>query len=550
MNFLNRAYAQAGELFRGMTPGARITAGMLMVTIVVSLIYLFMFQVHTADKYLYGGQEFTREELNNIQSAFAAENLDDYQPDGHRIRVPNHRYSDYVQALIKADFLPENWDSSIDQALNSTNAFFESKHLTDMKMNHAIQQKLAQVISDHAEIDRATVQYREVNQGGWPQVVERKATVVVSGKSNRKITPAMVNVIRATASGWFGIRPEDVMVTDLNGTAYPPPEIDGLGKDTKLYAEMKQLYEEQWKQKICDCLSVYPGIVVGVNVEMDPDVINESTKIVVDPQPTALKSESFSRTQESRPSVGGQPGAEPNEVPSNRPRDIQTVVNQETSSDESREEQLNVTGHEQTNRKKAPLVPTYATATVSVPKSYFTRLWKQRNPTPEGEEPKDPPGVEVQNIETEIIEQIKEKVVRTLPRREAGEDPFPQVEVSSYADFPLEPFEPPPLTATTLAWLSMNWQKLGLLGVGLISLLILRGMIRAGLPTAQTPAPAIAPRIAADDETEEEPAEMPAVLHRRVTSTGSTLREELTAMVREDPDAAANVLRTWIGDAA
>ena len=133
-------------------------------------------------------------------------------------------------------------------------------------MNHAIQQKLAQVISDHAEIDRATVQYREVNQGGWPQVVERKATVVVSGKSNRKITPAMVNVIRPTASGWFGIRPEDVMVTDLNGTAYPPPEIDGLGKDTKLYAEMKQLYEEQWKQKICDCLSVYPGIVVGVNV--------------------------------------------------------------------------------------------------------------------------------------------------------------------------------------------------------------------------------------------------------------------------------------------
>ncbi len=29
-----------------------------------------------------------------------------------------------------------------------------------------------------------------------------------------------------------------------------------------------------------------------------------------------------------------------------------------------------------------------------------------------------------------------------------------------------------------------------------------------------------------------------------------TLRQELSALVKEDPNAAANVLRTWIGDAA
>jgi flagellar M-ring protein FliF len=51
------------------------------------------------------------------------------------------------------------------------------------------------------------------------------------------------------------------------------------------------------------------------------------------------------------------------------------------------------------------------------------------------------------------------------------------------------------------------------------------------------------------EEQQEEPEPHP-VLHRRGASSGSSLREELTAIVREDPDAAANVLRTWIGDAA
>ena len=42
----------------------------------------------------------------------------------------------------------------------------------------------------------------------------------------------------------------------------------------------------------------------------------------------------------------------------------------------------------------------------------------------------------------------------------------------------------------------------------------------------------------------------PIILQRRTSSTGGSLRDELTTMVREDPDAAANVLRNWIGDAA
>ena len=41
MDFLNKSFAQLSELFRSMTPGARITTGLLLAVVVVSMGYLF-----------------------------------------------------------------------------------------------------------------------------------------------------------------------------------------------------------------------------------------------------------------------------------------------------------------------------------------------------------------------------------------------------------------------------------------------------------------------------------------------------------------------------
>ena len=41
MDFLNKSIAQVSELFRSMTPGARLTAGLLLAVVVVSMGYLF-----------------------------------------------------------------------------------------------------------------------------------------------------------------------------------------------------------------------------------------------------------------------------------------------------------------------------------------------------------------------------------------------------------------------------------------------------------------------------------------------------------------------------
>ena len=44
-------------------------------------------------------------------------------------------------------------------------------------------------------------------------------------------------------------------------------------------------------------------------------------------------------------------------------------------------------------------------------------------------------------------------------------------------------------------------------------------------------------------------AQANTLLKYRMDGSGPNLRTELTDMVREDPDAAAEILRTWIGEA-
>jgi flagellar M-ring protein FliF len=553
MDFLNKAVGQLTDLFKSMTPGSRITAGMLLVMVVVSLTYLCVFQFNTANEFLFGSREFSQAELDAMQSSFAAANLDGFRIVGQRIQVPRAKLVEYLQALSQSNFLPQNFDSAIDEAIANSNSIIDSKPLQDFKFIQAKQKKLAHVISAFNGIDTATVQFQEVRKDGFPPQVDRKATVAARATAGGKLEPSLVQAIRTAASGWFGVTADDVTIIDLNGNVTFGGDLatrEPNGPRTP-YAEAKRWYESYWKEKIHDCLAVYPGIVVGVNVELDPELDSESRKVTVDGQPAAMETYNYRKVSENNPSPGGRPGTVANEVPSNTPRDIATIVHQESNLDENREEQVAVAGHEQTTHKKAPLIPTTVTATVLVPKSYFRKLWEQQHPTAAGAEPKTPDPVQLKSIEQAVTDTINKTVGRTLPPLEPGETAASRVEVSSYDDLPPPLIEPPTLAATAQDWFSDNWQSLALVGVGLLSLLMLRSMVRSNVP----PTPVSHAQVSIPTKNTEEPAEEspelePIMLNRRTPSTGASLRDELTAMVREDPDAAANVLRRWIGDAA
>ena len=550
MDFLNKAFAQLADLFKSMSPGARITAGLLVVLVAVSMTYLFVFQMNTANEFLFGSREFSQAELDAMQTAFGAAGLNQFEVVGKRVRVPRGKLVEYLQALSQRNFQPQNFDSAIDQVVADSNSLIDSRPLQDFKFSQALDKKCGQVISGMRGIDQATVQSREVKKGGFPPQTERKATVAASGTGGA-LSPAHVQQIRTYVAGYYAIGLDDVTITDLNGNVTfggDRATREPNGPQTE-YAEAKRDYESYWKQKIEECLAVYPGVVVGVNVEVDPELGSESRKVVVDPQPTAVESNTYRKTTENRPAPGGRPGAVPNEVASNTPRSISSVSAQESTLDENREQQVSVPGHEQTVRKKAPLIPTSVTATVLVPESYIENLWKQKNP----EATEGPKDVDLEPISTPLIESIKKTVLSTLPPPPADSTSTTSlVEVTTFVDLPAPEVEPPSFATTAQYWFTNNWQNLGLVGLGLLSLLMLRSMVKSNVPTPATSSVALpaAPKKAADEPVQDEPAPEPIILQRRQHPAGGSLRDELTAMVKEDPDAAANVLRTWIGDAA
>jgi flagellar M-ring protein FliF len=103
-----------------------------------------------------------------------------------------------------------------------------------------------------------------------------------------------------------------------------------------------------------------------------------------------------------------------------------------------------------------------------------------------------------------------------------------------------------------MSWLSQNWPMAAMVGLVLFSLNVLRSLLRSVPATVQSTPPAtLSTRVSAAGSKSEESgdsAEVTAARRlRRISGSGPSLRDELSEFVKEDPDSAANILRTWIG---
>ena len=99
MDFVNKAFAQLVELFRSLTPGTRVAVGLLLAVIVVSLVYLFQYQVSSGDEFLLDGRPFSGSELTAIEAAFAKASLGKSTIVGNKIRIPRGQKELYLAAL-------------------------------------------------------------------------------------------------------------------------------------------------------------------------------------------------------------------------------------------------------------------------------------------------------------------------------------------------------------------------------------------------------------------------------------------------------------------
>jgi flagellar M-ring protein FliF len=298
-------------------------------------------------------------------------------------------------------------------------------------------------------------------------------------------------------------------------------------------------------------------VAVTVNVELNRETEEEKREVKVDPKvvPLDVREKNHSSTTTS-PSVGGAPGlAQQRGVlgGANTPAAISsTGPKSEDVTDERTEK--GTASQTSTVSKIAGLTPSRVTVTVGVLSSYYEDIWRERNPTPAGEQPKPIDPQQIEKIETVEKKNIQELVAQLIPKPNSTvQEVTPLVTVMTFQHLTKAPVTPPSVTDKALFWLGQYWSTLGMLGLGAVSLIVFRSMVRAA-PVAELPRAQSTPLAAATVGEEltigepEQQQEAAARLKRRAKS-GPSLRDELVEIVREDPDSAANILRNWIGSA-
>jgi flagellar M-ring protein FliF len=195
---------------------------------------------------------------------------------------------------------------------------------------------------------------------------------------------------------------------------------------------------------------------------------------------------------------------------------------------------------------------------VAVPTSYLISMFREQQRR-RGEDITQPLPADINTtlelFRKQVENDVKGVVVPLLPK-ELAQNNFSDVAVSFFETLTPEAIEPPSTASTAMVWASQNFNTLTMAGVALVSLVMLRSMVKV-LPAAEPQSATGAPTLsiagagnadAKGEAPQEEEPEDPQRPRLRLKK-GKSLSDELTAIVKEDPDSAAAILRTWISNA-
>jgi flagellar M-ring protein FliF len=549
MDFLNKSLAQVSELFRSMTPGARITAGLLLAVVVISLGYLFKQSTAGPDAFLFGGEMLPDSELTRIEAALGDATID-WQREGNRIRVSAGQQAAALAAISDAGALPRNFNDILEKALDKGGPW-ESAAATRERLKIAKQQQLTEIVRAHDWVEDAIVIYDEQAPRGLSGAKQVTGSVSVRPAPGEVLDPRRAKRLQnLVAAAVVGLKPDEVVVTNLGegsgadagGGIYPE-----LFEDD--YMKNKVVFEMQKRESILNALRDIPGVRVEVNADFNDVYERSTTNTKPDTKTAPLREvETKESIKQSTGAAGGQPG--PIAQGPNRqgaaPAPNQNLNETANSSTETE----NVVGGEQTRSFAKGYTLREVWATVAIPTSYLENLWKSQNPSAT-----DPPTKQdLTSVQTDVKTAV-ENIVEPLLQLQAieGENSYKRVSVSFVPTLPAAQIEPPSTSNKALAWAGRSWSTLAMLGVAMFSLLVLRSVFRGttsgDAASAALGAPALtlhAEPGSPSSESQEDPnEERPRLRFKK----GKSLKDDLVEIVREDPDAAADILRSWISKA-
>ena len=565
MNFLNEIGKQIRDLFASMTPSARIMAGLMVAVVVVSLGWILSGGASGPKaEYLLGGSTATDQELSSMEQAFGTAGLGDYERIGQRIKIPSGKKSEYMKALASSKALPGDLKSPLKDALDS-NGPFDSESKLVRRIEYAKQQLLENMIKRHAGIQTAIVNYDE-KRAGFGRKIDQVCSISVQGTNGAPVPQMLLkNFARLATRTFAGLTLDNVSVTDMStSTGYFGSTGDGSPEENA-YFIAQTTWENYFEQKVNALLMDF-NAKVAVNVTLDPTMKTQSEQLQYQQQPVAISSLTLSKNSENtKAAPGGQPGAASNGV-SNQAASVNTAAaGQNSKVKETQENQKSIAGHEATVKTQAGLVPKSVYVTIGIPESHYRKVALQKfrlnNPGKPDTEAPTPTEADLLAIRTEEEKAVRSAVEALPVGAREGDDRKAMVTVYNYIDLPEPEVLGPTMADNTLAWVSESWSTLALIGLVLVSLAMMFSWMKSpvagtgvdkqfaegfGLEIPSIPLDQMDIGDDGEGSVDEDGRRRPPALE----VTGTEMKEDLSTIIKENPDAAVNLIKSWIGEAA
>ena len=570
MDQAKKIYAQVKDLFLSMTPGNRVIAVLLLATLLVSLGYLVVGSVKTGESKsnyvdLLDGYEFDNREKQKAEMELRTAKFDEHRWVGNVLRVPAKKASIYTATISGA---------LTDRGLERQNtakamSAWQSAKMMDTQMVASKEIDIANAIKALGGIAEASViSNRRIDwhRNVWAREQKYSAAVTVKPTHNRPLDDGTISAIGNIVARAFGITDlKEISIVDSeNNRAYygSGEEVSASGGGDYLKHQVR--YQEDLNRRIYEFLPPISGLKVQTSVELTK-MINESIFDVTHGKPTVLadhvKGSDYERVGYDR---FGRPGQV---AELGRPLiDPPVGVDNRARTKEIRHERefTNALQGQEQRAEIVPFTPIRILASLQIPREYVRKIWLEENTLP-NTEPTEPTPEELADRETQMTREIKESVSQLLMLwwdKKTTPDPLDMVQVKYYQPIREKEVE---LTSwqQVRIWLGQNWQSLALMGLVLCGLCVLWAITKPAKPEpiviyeapeipmeviearAQVKAEEEAAARAAAEEDDEEALRSLDGFDRSIRS----LQDEIAELVEENPEAAAAVLRQWIGNA-
>jgi flagellar biosynthesis/type III secretory pathway M-ring protein FliF/YscJ len=353
------------------------------------------------------------------------------------------------------------------------------------------------------------------------------------------------------AGSHAGLKKEHVKIVDARTGRFMQVRSDDL-LNAGRYMEIKLDAERHAKSKIENALDYIPGVRVEVNAQVDTKEVLERRSTFDEPK-VGVTAESTALVTSSNTVSGGEPG-----VKSNTGANIASSGRNGSQMSNERSETTSVPqfGNTESQIKDAKGYALRINATVSVPKSYFVRLYQDTSGKAD-EQPETAALDALVQSETEKIRRHITPLIDTQPLEGAVPG---SVAVSMFADFGATVM---PVITTELVtplggekFLSDSLIKyVSLGGLAAVSLFMMFLMVRkAGareeLPTASELV-GIPPALAAAEsdlvgEADEASPALEGVELNDDAIRRTQMLDQITEMVQNSPEDAAGLMRRWM----